>query len=142
MAIYTNRFTDSGFSQLAPLHLAICQGHENIIKLLLQNGANIKAKAKVTDIGSGQKENDITPLFLAIYHNNLELIKLLVSYGASVDAIDKEHGTVFHACARFADEAIIDYFLLLGVNIQIRNLATIATHYQRPEIAKYLTEKA
>lgn len=124
------------FSQLTPLHLAICQGHTNIILLLLNKGANIEAKA-----------NDVSPLFFAIYHNNIELIKLLVSYGASVDTLDAEGGTVFHAAARFADKPIVDYFLMLGVNAQIKNNggqthAEVATYYRRHEIAKYLAEKA
>ena len=62
-----------------PLHLAVIIGKTEIIKLLLDNGANVNAKA----------EDDITPLHIAQLNDDKKIAKLLIENGADINARDK-----------------------------------------------------
>ena len=56
-----------------PLNLAISIGNPKLVKLLVDNGADVDVKNKVTGI---------TPLFSAKYTNKTEIIKILKKAGA------------------------------------------------------------
>ena len=58
-----------------PLHYAIRYGSEIIVKILLENGANIETK-------TGQQ--CLTPLMKAIMGNRLSIAKVLIEHGASL----------------------------------------------------------
>lgn len=62
-----------------PLHLASMNGHEDIVKLLLQNMAPVN--------GAGGKHNR-TPLHLASMANQVAIANLLIQYGAVTSMVD------------------------------------------------------
>ena len=64
----------------SPLHLAVVLGNQNIIQLLLDNGASIDVKAKDQPGG--------TPLQWAAFFAKLDITKLLVTAGADINAKD------------------------------------------------------
>jgi len=75
----------------APIHYAIFEDRNDILKMLLENDAD-------ADI---ENSNGSTPLFLAIKRYNLEAVKLLLDYNCSL-----EEGILFHTVSaqQAADE--------------------------------------
>lgn len=67
-----------------PLHIACEKGNLDIVKLLLQHGANVNALMEFSD--GQEEEKDISPLHIACYHGHVRIVKLLLMYGASVNA--------------------------------------------------------
>jgi len=61
-----------------PLHLAAGHGHRQIVKLLIDKGGNVDAKAE----GGG------TPLMMAAFNGYTEIAELLIKNGADVNAKD------------------------------------------------------
>ncbi len=59
-----------------PLHLAVAGGHEEVAKLLLENGANVNSIAEDRNRG--------TPLHWAVRAQRLESVKILVEAGADI----------------------------------------------------------
>jgi ankyrin repeat protein len=84
---------DSGYTLL---HWAVQEGHEEIVRLLVENGANVNVVV----------HKYITPLFNAAGSGNLEMVRLLVDLGADVNHLE-DGGTVLHnACAYCAYDRI------------------------------------
>ena len=70
---------------LTALQTAVENGHESVVKVLLENGA------KVDNVGE-EFEDEKTPLCLAAELGSLPIVKLLLSHGAYVNSpfpIDK-----------------------------------------------------
>ena len=76
-----------GIGNGGPLACAAFNGHLDIIKLLLQNGA-------VIDVSSSEKN----PIFSAIYNGHTEIVKYLVEYGIDLKA-SYEMGKLKHVDA-------------------------------------------
>lgn len=75
-----------GLDNWTPLHIAANEGYNDIIILLLKEGANIEALTKFNR----------TPLLLAVLQNQYETVKLLIQKGAQVNAQDLELNTSLH----------------------------------------------
>ena len=73
-----------------PLHCAVWKGHQQVVALLLEAGADVNA----------QNENDhwgTTPLHAAAHANQAAIAQLLIDHGADVQATDREGRTpMFH----------------------------------------------
>lgn len=73
-----------------PLHCAVWKGHQQVVALLLEAGADVNA----------QNENDhwgTTPLHAAAHANQASIAQLLIDSGADVNATDREGRTpMFH----------------------------------------------
>jgi|ERR1044072_2255460 ankyrin repeat protein len=73
-----------------PLHCAVWKGHEPVVSVLLEAGADVNA----------QNENDhwgTTPLHAAAHANQAAIAQLLIEHGADVGAKDREGRTpMFH----------------------------------------------
>ena len=61
-----------------PLHFAAGYNHPEVVKLLLENGADIEAKDK----------GGLVPLHNACSYGHYEVAELLIKYGADVNAVD------------------------------------------------------
>ena len=66
-----------GYGKNSALMLAIIQKNNNLVKALLENGAN----TNVTD------DNGWTPLAYAVERGNIHLVKLLLEHGADTNMI-------------------------------------------------------
>jgi ankyrin repeat protein len=73
-----------------PLHCAVWKGHQPVVAVLLEAGADVNA----------QNENDhwgTTPLHAAAHANQAAIAQLLIDHGADVSAQDGEGRTpMFH----------------------------------------------
>ena len=72
-------------------------GHLEIVKLLLERGANVNEK----DIFC------FTPLFCASINNHLEIVKVLLEYGANVNEKNKWGITSLHSVSLFGNLEIV-----------------------------------
>ena len=66
------------------LYMASEKGNINMVKKLVDNGANVN-----------QMCNDYSPLFVAILNNRLEIVKYLISKGAHINFITRTTNTTF-----------------------------------------------
>lgn len=80
------------------LHCAAANGHRDIVKLLLENGAN-------PDVADNQS---YYPLHLAAAFKHLEIVKDLLAHGAKLDVVTSSLGTVLHIAAANNFHQIID----------------------------------
>ena len=100
---------DDSKQKIKPLHLASKKGHIEIVKLLIDNGAELEAR--MTD--------GTTPLHLASLHNQLPVVELLLAKGVNIN-VEKESGRtpLYSACEKNNVE-IVNALLKKGANPNI-----------------------
>lgn len=82
------------------LHCAAFNGHANIVKALLEKGAN----PNVAD------HQSFYPLHLAASKKHLAIVRELIAYGADLNVVTNSLGTVLHIAAA------IDFYEILDIN--------------------------
>jgi len=65
---------------MTPLHYASMMGHKEVARLLITNGADVKAKSQFQNFGE-------TPLHHAASGGHGEIVELLITKGADLNAI-------------------------------------------------------
>ena len=83
------------------LHLAVENGHIDIVEICLENGANV----------NHYNTNLITPMHLAATSGKLEIAKVLVDHGANIEATNALQETPLHRAALFNRVNIVQYLL-------------------------------
>ncbi len=86
---------------MTALHWAAAQGHDDIIKLLLDFGANINLR----------NVEGNTPLHLAARNGNLSTVRLLLARGANATLVNRDGQTPLGLARQYHRSAIVD---LLG----------------------------
>jgi ankyrin repeat protein len=114
------RVNKKGRAGETALHYAARTEDIALVQLLLDRGANIKAK----------NNNGRTALHIAVENENTAVVQLLLDWGADVNAKDWLVETALHAAAEHGSEAIVQLLLDRGTNIetQTENEET-ALHY-------------
>lgn len=97
--------------QKTMLFWAAESGHEAVVQLLLQKGADIE----VTD-DSGQ-----TPLFQAAENGHEAVVRLLLKKGADIEATDDSDQTALLRAAKNGHEAVVQVLLKNGANMELMN---------------------
>jgi ankyrin repeat protein len=92
--------------ELTALHLASGNGHLELVKLLLENGANPNAV----------NESNDTPLHKAVENGYLDLVKLLLENGANPNAVGESNNTPLHKAAANGDLDLVGLLLENGAN--------------------------
>ncbi|KAH0613918.1 uncharacterized protein H6S33_005804 [Morchella sextelata] len=90
-------------SSLGAIHIAAAEGHEELVKLFLDNGAAI-------DVQNNLEE---TPLLVAVTANEQDVVKSLLLRGANINTMDNMRNSVLHRAA-FLDDDTMTILLLEG----------------------------
>ncbi|KFY30111.1 hypothetical protein V494_08258 [Pseudogymnoascus sp. VKM F-4513 (FW-928)] len=94
-----------------PLHEAAIGGHESIVKLLLEKGADAEAKD-----GNGQ-----TALYEAAEGGHEAVVQLLLEKGADAKAKDEDGWTLLHRAAWGGNEAVVQLLLEKGADAKAKD---------------------
>lgn len=94
---------DDGWSLL---HWASQEGHTDIIKLLVENGADVDAKFL----------RNITPLFNATGEGNLSVVTTLLQLGADVNS-NGRNGTALHNAVVYGYKEIAKLLIVSGADV-------------------------
>jgi ankyrin repeat protein len=103
-----------GIKGISPLHLALENGAEEIVGMLLDRGANTEARS--LSILSGQ-----TPLFWGSKNGNQAIVQLLLEKGANIEAKDHSDRTALILAASNGHEAIVQLLLEKGANLEAKD---------------------
>nr|RBR01853.1 hypothetical protein FVER53263_11220 [Fusarium verticillioides] len=101
-------FTDAGYT---PLLCAASCGYNELLRLLLEAGADIEAK---TPKGG-------TPLILAVATNQEESVKILLEYNLDIDARDIWEGSAIFCLPNPANLSVVRRLINRGASLTIRN---------------------
>ncbi|KAK8126836.1 uncharacterized protein PG998_002595 [Apiospora kogelbergensis] len=118
------------------LHLASARGHLEVVKLLVEKHADVKA----LDNGGW------TPLHKASRNGRLEVAKLLIEEGANIDTVTKDGQTpLYNACVH-GSLKVVKLLIEKGANLQVANkLGWTPLHttfmYGHLEVVKLLIKK-
>ncbi|RMZ74098.1 hypothetical protein GMOD_00004939 [Pyrenophora seminiperda CCB06] len=95
------------------LHLAALRGNEAVVRLLVEKGADVKAKDK----------NGMTALHGAASEGNEAMVRLLVDRGADVNAKSNDGETVLHVAASFwrGNEAVVRLLVNSGADVKAKD---------------------
>ncbi|CAI2347726.1 unnamed protein product [Caenorhabditis sp. 36 PRJEB53466] len=100
------------------------RGEVVIINSILNN--RIPQLKSAVEAGTCVNEKDNcgkTPLFVAVEHNSLEAVQILVEAGAVINACcGPTYETTLHEAIRRNNYQIVEYLLLKGASLKIRNI--------------------
>jgi ankyrin repeat protein len=119
-----------------PLHTACESGHMNIVKTLLDSGANLTAQGK----------NDYSPLHYACYKGHTNIVQLLLARGADVNIQNKYRSTPLHlACFKGYTEIVQELLDNSSADINVKNQhgytpLHVACRHGHTDIVKILEE--
>jgi transglutaminase-like putative cysteine protease len=119
---------------LTPLDIAARRNHKEVVKLLIDNGADVSlhvathlgdlARAKsLIEEGAGVNAEDFggeTPLHIAAAKGHKEIAELLIAKGADVNAKNNWGETPLHTSAAKGHKEIVEYLVGKGADVNIR----------------------
>ncbi len=129
---------ETDFSTGTALHIAVGQGSERIVKVLIEHGADLEAKSEL---------NFARALHLAADFDELAIIGRLLDNGADIEARDGELRTPLHRAAGAGLNRGVELLLERGAEIDVRegNFGTTplqqAADNGRLETAKLLLDR-
>ncbi len=98
------------FANNKPLHFAAADGHIEVVRLLLEDGAHVSAT----------NEGGETPLHYAANHGHIEVVKVLLDNGADVSAKGTGCGTPLQWAARNGQIKAAELLLARGADVNQR----------------------
>merc|ERR1712113_992837 len=152
---------------LTPLMLASIEGYLNIVKYLVEKGANVDAfddknytammhanannrleilkylMEKGANVDAHNIEESTSSLILACNGGHLEVVKYLVEKGADVHARDSLHDSTLMVACKVGHLELTKYLVEKGVDIHARNIRNMtafdfASMYGHADISTYL----
>lgn len=127
-----NKVDENGSTKL---HNAVKNGKMDIVKFLVENGANINYMDR----------NKETPLSIAISYRKMDIIGYLIENGADINAKNNVGNTLLHNTIMNYDIDIMKYLVEKGADINAKNNAgktpiEIGIESRDPEISAYMRE--
>jgi hypothetical protein len=118
------------------LYLAAANGHEAVVKLLLEKGAELESKNK----------NGQTPLSLAAWRGNEAMVKLLLEKSAELESKNKNGQTPLSLAASRGSEAVVKLLLEKGAELESEDKdgqtpLSLAAENEEETMVKLLLEK-
>ncbi|MCJ1462893.1 hypothetical protein MMC07_001497 [Pseudocyphellaria aurata] len=101
------------------LQVASICGHQEIVMLLVNNGADINK------LGGGEHG---TALHAAVYHGHEQIVRFLLKAGADVNAQNAFYGTALHIASFNGHEQIVRLLLENGANVNAHDGEVNALH--------------
>ena len=95
-----------------PLYYAVREGHEKVIKMLVQGGLNVNHLDCY-----GQN-----PVYYCISAGNVPITRLLVSYGADPDVVDLNGQTPAYYAVKSGHFEMVEYLISLKINLNTVDL--------------------
>ena len=93
---------------VTPLFIASLIGHEDIVRRLIKNGADVNAKIKKTFKFEDQTIYEgRTSLMMALNKKHTDIAEILIQQGADVNAADVNGATPLFIAAALNDEGIV-----------------------------------
>ncbi len=119
-----------------PLNRAAEQGHDDLVLLLLNNGADISAT----------NQYGCTALHAAARAGYIKLVKLLIARGINISTMDENGRTALHYAAEAGEAGIIQILLesnadVLAEDLRGRTAVHEATENEHESILKILLER-
>jgi len=134
-----NLLKEKNQNEFFPLHIAVVEGHPEIVQYLIASGANINCKGMYgwsplhlaikfnqKDIVSLLLNNNAdpaikmdwgnTPLHSAAYKNQIEIAELVIAEGANINEIDNEGNTALHAAASRGHLEMLKFLISKGAD--------------------------
>ena len=133
-----NEISVKDVRDFTPLHFASAKGHSEIVKFLLNHGADIESEMFDRE----------TPLLVAARfagHGKYETIKTLLEHGAKVNHKDKHGRTALHYAAMYSGKEVINLLISYGADVNAKEEYQITPLHQAAmlnniEAAKALVE--
>jgi ankyrin repeat protein len=99
-------------SKCTPLLIASANGHDKIVEILIQNGADVAIR----------DEREATALHHAAQSGHSSIVEMLIKAGCDLDALDKNRWTpVMNACY-WANESALLVLLKAGADSNLKNI--------------------
>lgn len=95
------------------IHLASSQGHEDIVRILLEHGADPELEIEVIECEGYSSK---TPLQVAADSGQLSIVRLLINTGVAIDH-SNSHGTALSIASRQSRLEVVKELLLAGATI-------------------------
>lgn len=103
---------DSDAEGHTALSWAAANGHEFVVRQLLENRADIELMSKT----------GYTPLIWAVMNGHEDVVRLLLDNGADINSTDDRNWTALTFAAANGHEALVRLFLAKGVNIELMDI--------------------
>lgn len=114
---------NKGDSFGTPLHTAVARGNVEIVKALLEAGANVEAKA----VGAAR------PLHFAALNNQAAAAGLLIAHGAELETLNSQKMTPLMVAALGGKVEVTQVLIEAGANIAASN-----QRFSVPELAAFI----
>ena len=98
-----------GIRKTISLHIAAAQGHSDVVRLLLYQGADAN--------GIRDKRIVLPPLHWACSNGTLELVKDLINHGADLDLKTVMGNTALHTASRGGHSAVAQILIETGLDV-------------------------
>ena len=108
-AIYVGKRYENYVSDISRiLHDASYEGHFQVCKIVLENGASVDGNT-----------DQMSPLHFAAEDEYLDILELLIKHGANVNYRDEDNITPFNGAVRYNHAEVVQRFFELGTNLDL-----------------------
>jgi len=111
---------------------AAIEGHENVVELLLRNGADVNR----------QDNCGVTALSLAARKSSVERVSMLLKYGASVSVTDNEGMTALHVASANGNKVTVQLLLEKGASISAKDNMGMTTFHSASSSYNMMSDSA